>query len=180
MSTRRSFLTTLSTLLSPLAFWRPKAQASMEMPPILTYQPATANRFPEGWVAWCPEDWIAWRKDGQIVGYLRWDEYERLAQNEATDRWIPVTERLPDLKHSRRVRFAFDASGKIAISPSEAKSYGFIEVQESEKVLVCHQGHPHAYESRRFYSDEQSLDIFQWGESVTHWRPLPAPPKEIA
>lgn len=134
---------------------------------------------------WCPDD------DGSVgkVGDLRemLDEIESIpaADVEPKRKWIPVTERLPEVEEGFTdcESFAEDKDG-------EYYPIGVYTCWESEPVLIfaCIDGmkerHTARYEEWRFADGRPKecgwIDVSGDVELsfVTHWMPLPEPPKE--
>ena len=83
-------------------------------------------------------------------------------------KWIPVTERMPEDDKSLR----FHVDGTLSFTTVLAyKSYGAFRIVNRLKQDPC--GIP--------YLDEHATNGWEWsigGESITHWMPLPEPPKE--
>lgn len=69
-------------------------------------------------------------------------------------RWIPVTERLPDL---------------IPCNAGTAYSEAVIVWTEGKKAMVA------VWNGKYFLCAEEYWDA--WGEKITHWMPMPTPPK---
>ena len=82
-------------------------------------------------------------------------------------KWIPVTERLPE--EDKRVRFSDD--GRMRFTTVLAYTeYG--RIIPKNRLLVRPTGNE--------YLDTQVTDGWVWArgtEDVTHWMPLPEPPK---
>lgn len=70
-------------------------------------------------------------------------------------KWIPVTERVPDL---------------IPCNAGTAYSEAVIVWTEGKKAMVA------VWNGKYFLCAEEYWDA--WGEKITHWMPLPTPPKE--
>lgn len=78
-----------------------------------------------------------------------------LANTDAPPRWIPVTERLPEL---------------IPCNAGTAYSEAVIVWTDGRKAMIA------VWDGVDFLCAADYWDA--WGESITHWMPLPTPPKE--
>jgi hypothetical protein len=75
---------------------------------------------------------------------------------EDAQKWIPVTERLPDL---------------IPCSDGTAYSEAVIVWASGKKAMIA------VWDGIDFLG---AADYWEtWGENITHWMPLPEPPKEV-
>lgn len=86
-------------------------------------------------------------------------QQDRITELEAADRWIPVTERLPDL---------------VPCGAGTGYSEAVNVLTDGRKVLTA------VWNGSRFLCDADYWEA--WGEKITHWTPvllpLPEPPKE--
>ena len=81
------------------------------------------------------------------------DQYEK-GYADATPKWIPVTERLPEL---------------IPCGAGTAYSEAVIVWASGRKAMIA------VWDGISFLCD---FDYWEaWGEEITHWMPLPEPPK---
>lgn len=94
---------------------------------------------------------------------------QELLERRKADRWIPVSERLPEMnihKESKnrngRIEFAFDTSSLVeTFNPSGVEGDSSIQTR---------------YQHQRRISYVKNEGNWVHG-GVTHWRPLPAPPE---
>ena len=106
---------------------------------------------PYTWAVGCKDCNIGWYKETKEDAIAAWNR-------RAEPHWIPVTERLPDCDDKwgiSKIVLCLDARGRA----------GFGIYQNGEKQL---------YHAGWFTGG----DVGEGGVTVTHWMPLPEPPKE--
>lgn len=108
------------------------------------------------------------RRYNQLVYELYGDELgedpeilEALSKMEKTTRWIPVTERLPKENGRYLVRYVRDIDLEDGVHSDEVRIMRFADAQW-RFPFICN-------------PDVRELVTM---EKVTHWMPLPEPPKE--
>ena len=89
------------------------------------------------------------------------DAIEVLSKKEKTTHWIPVTERLPEENGRYLVRYVRDIDLKGGVHSDEVRIMRFVDAQW-RFPFICNP------DVRKFVTREK----------VTHWMPLPEPPKE--
>ncbi len=115
------------------------------------------------------EELVKWLRDDEawkncdfdfIYGWMHEaaDAIEALSKTEKTTRWIPVTERLPKENGRYLVRYVRDIDG---VHSDEVRIMWFADAQW-RFPFICN---PNVRELVTM-------------EKVTHWMPLPEPPKE--
>lgn len=109
-------------------------------------------------------------------------EHDRL---EDQKKWIPVTERLPETPHARKVGVTFPSIVGLTQGDQSAivrqiydRRNETLNVLDSDPILVSDGSHVRtswlrkSTDGTRFFFDGCGGVFF-----VTHWRPLPAPPE---
>lgn len=104
----------------------------------------------------------------QTIEELVDDVYDIVDQGVTVQRWIPVTERLPE--DDKEVRFYNDGHLTM-VTVLVYDEYSGIKTANRLNVPPC--GNP--------YLDQNATNGWEWSNNcklVTHWMPLPEPPKE--
>lgn len=117
-------------------------------------------------VSWSEKDTVAYGNDfgGGVLFAL--DYLTEKAKEE--QQWIPVTERLPE--DDETLHFYDDGRLRACTVLTYQKING---VQISNRLLIRPTGNE--------YLDKQATNGWEWSfgtRTVTHWMPLPTPPKD--
>jgi len=102
------------------------------------------------WAVGCKDCNIGWYKETKEDAIAAWNR-------RAEPRWIPVTERLPDCDDKWGI-------SKIVLCLDDEGRVGFGIYQNGKKQL--------------YHGWFTGGDVGEGGVTVTHWMPIPEPPKE--
>ena len=97
------------------------------------------------------------------------DKASKVVEIDQFNKWIPVTERLPEERDSIFKRFHGTKLWQDGM---------FLTVSNTVLASVLKEDGTRTVKAMHTQGGEWNLDSMPWAKCVTHWMPLPEPPKE--